>query len=384
MRLNGLVTVTALAMLGAAACDDIRNTPDTAPTVDTMPKRRIDRLFWSGHSLVDRPLPDQFAAIAESLGLPVQWNTQVILGSSIKARSRGTGSWNGYRQGSNRDGSGLDVAAEFLSPRTVKGGPYDALVITEQHTLLGSLAWNDTIGHLKHFHDRAVEGNPYQTTYLYQSWLGIDDRDDPRRWIAYEKAAATAWRCVATRINVSLAGANRQDRIVPIDSGAALATFIEQVAAGQVPGFAGSSRAVVDRLFQDDVHLTPLGSYFVALFVFAELSGKPPTGAWAPAGLTPAEAEAMQVAAWTIHRSLRATPRGQLLNDCRDYIGRPFMGHYLAYLRGKQVREDGRAAAYITWLKHRLIFARTFGRRDARNPLYFDASAGSGQSLSVD
>ncbi|MFM9977743.1 MAG: hypothetical protein ACKVOP_06825, partial [Sphingomonadaceae bacterium] len=298
------------------------------------------------------------------------------------SRSRGTGSWNGYRQGSNRDGSKLDVAAELRTPRTVSGGPYDALIITEQHTLLGSLVWNDTIGHLRHFHDRAIAGNPGQTTYLYQSWLGIDDRDDPQRWIAYEKAAATAWRCVAMRINVSLAAAGRPDRIVPIDAGAALATFVEQAIAGQVTGFVGPPRVVIDRLFQDDVHLTPLGTYFVALFVFAELSGTPPTGAWAPAGLNPAQARALQVAAWAIHRERASAPQSRSLAACRDYVGGPFSQHYLAYLRDKQVREDGRTRAYITWLKHRVALARVFGRRDAGNPLFFDATADSNYSLS--
>jgi len=371
MRRRRLVTGVVLAMVGAA---------DAAAT----PARRFDRVFWSGHSLTDRPLPDQFAAIAASLGRPVQWNMQVIQGSHIKSRSRGTGDWYGYRQGSNRDGSELDVAAELQSPRTVEGGPYDALIITEQHTLLGSLAWNDTIGHLRHFHDRAIAGNAAQTTYLYQSWLGIDDRDDPRSWIAYEKAAAPAWRCVAMRINVSLAAAKRPDRIVPIDTGAALARFVEAAVAGRVAGFAGPPRSIINRLFRDDVHLTPLGSYFVALFVYAELSGAPPTGAWAPTGLTPAEVQGLQVAAWTIHRAPTAAPQSRSAEACRGYVGGPFLQHYLAYLRNKQVRSDGIAKAYTTWLKHRVALARVFGRRDAGNPLVFDASAASDYLLADD
>lgn len=348
------------------------------PAKDPAPQRHVDRLFWSGHSLMDRPLPDYFAAIAASLDQPVQWNMQVIPGSNIKSRSRGTGDWDGYRQGSNRDGSELDVAAELISPRTVAGGPYDALIITEQHTFLGNLIWNDTIGHLRHFHERAIDGNARQTTYLYQSWLGIDDRNDPQRWIAYEKAAAPAWRCLAIRINMALAAEGRPDRIVPIDAGAALATFVEQAVAGQVPGFAGVPRDVIDRLFQDDVHLTPLGSYFIALFVYAELAGTSPKGAWAPAGLNPEKAQSMQAAAWTIHRERASTLQDRSLDACRDYVGGPFLRQYLAYMRDKQVAADGRTRPYLTWLKHRLAFARVFGRQDKGNPLFFESVAASG------
>lgn len=353
-----------------------------ATAMDPGPRRRIERLFWSGHSLIDRPLPDYLAAVAASLDQPVQWNMQVIPGSSIKSRSRGTGGWDGYRQGSNRNGNDLDVAAELASPRTVAGGPYDALIITEQHSLLGNVVWNDTIRHLRHFHDRAIAGSAEQTTYLYQSWLGIDNRDDPGRWIAYETAAATAWCCVATRINVSLAATKRPDRIVPIDAGAALATLVEKAVAGQVPGLAGPPRTVVDKLFQDDVHLTPMGTYFVALFVYAEISRTRPTGAWAPDALSRAEAWELQAAAWTIHRERAGVLQSRSFDACRDYVGGPFLHHYLAYLRDKQVRDEGRIRAYTRWLKHRFAFSRVFSRQDVRNPLVFDAAADSDYWLS--
>lgn len=375
MRRRSFVTGAALAMLSAAGCDGAGGEPRTASAAAAAPARPFERLFWSGHSLTDRPLPDQFAAIAKSLDRPVQWNAQMIHGSNIKTRSQGTGNWSGYRQGANQHGNGLDVAAELLSPRTVTGGPYDALIITEQHTLLGNLVWHDAVRHLRHFHDRAIDGNAGQTTYLYQSWLGIDDRDDPRQWIAYEKAAATAWRCVATRINVSLAAAKRTDRIVALDAGAALATLVERAAAGHVEGLVGQPRVVIEQLFRDDVHLTPLGSYFVALFVYAELSAASPEGAWAPAGVGAAQAQALQAAAWAISADLRRARRTISLEDCHDFVDGPFMRTYLAYLRGKQARSDGVAKAYATWLQHRVAFSRVFSRRDGGNPLVFDAAA---------
>lgn len=64
-------------------------TPESPMTVMTTP--RVERLMISGHSLTDPPLPQQLAAIAASQGRPLQWNMQSIGGSTIAARSRGTG-----------------------------------------------------------------------------------------------------------------------------------------------------------------------------------------------------------------------------------------------------------------------------------------------------
>jgi hypothetical protein len=368
MRRRHFLTGMVMAMVGALG--SAAAVEGAAPT----PARPFTRIFWSGHSLTDQPLPGQFAAIAQSLGRPVQWNAQMIYGSHIKARSRGDSNWDGFRQGQNRSGSGLDVKAELRAPRTVTGGPYDALIITEQHTLLGNLIWNDTIRHLRFFHDRAIDGNPRQTSFLYQSWLGIDDPDDPRQWIAYEKAAAMAWHCVAARINRSLAAEKRPDRIEPLDAGAALAMLVERAMAGKVAGLGGSPRQIVEQFFRDDVHLTPLGNYFVALYVFAELAGAPPTGAWAPPGVAPATAAALQNAAWSI-RNLRArVNRHPSLEACSAAIAGGFSQQYLVYLRGKQARSEGMAKAYLTWARHRIEFGRRFNDRGPGNPLVFDAA----------
>jgi hypothetical protein len=123
----------------------------------------------------------------------VQWNRQYMVGSSIRSRSAGDAPdkpWSGYRGGDNRDASGLDVLQEFKQPRTVSGGLYDTLVITEQHGLLGTLVWNDTVRHLRHYHDRFIDANPKGRTWFYESWLDISDKSDPRAWIAYERMAS--------------------------------------------------------------------------------------------------------------------------------------------------------------------------------------------------
>jgi hypothetical protein len=71
------------------------------------------RIFYSGHSLLDEPLPRDVAAIAAGLGTPLQhWERDTPPGSSMRERVA-AGAW----------------------PREA----VDTLLITEQHTLIGNL-----------------------------------------------------------------------------------------------------------------------------------------------------------------------------------------------------------------------------------------------------
>jgi hypothetical protein len=355
-----------LAALAGMTFTDAQAAPPPAP----------ERVFISGHSLVDQPLPSHLAAIAASLGTPIQWNRQYMVGSSIRARVRGAGSdrmaWDGYRQGYNREGEGLDVRAEFRSPSTVFGGPYDALLITEEHSLVGSLVWNDTVRHLRHYHDRFIDGNPGGRTWFYEPWLGLASKDDPRRWIAYERAASPIWQCVATRINLSLAAEGRSDRIEPLPAGVALAGLIER--ATQAPGVPGISaagvRETVDRLLSDAVHLTPLGVYYVALVSYALMFERPPQGAWAPPGVDPVAARSLQDLAWELTQQERAARRPLSLQACRARLQSSFIADYAAYVRDTSSRQElGRLHAWWRWAKHRLQWHWLLREGRADHPL---------------
>jgi len=298
----------------------------------TASPRAPARVFISGHSLTDNPMPPYLAAIAGSLGQPVQWNRQYIVGSAIKYRTRGrdaeTG-WAGYSMGLNREGQGLDVIDEL------RHRPYDTLLITEQHGVLDSLLWHDTVRHLRHYHDRFIDGNPRGRTFFYEPWLGIDDKGDPRRWIAYERAASPVWQCIVTRINVSLAAEQRSDRIVSLPVGLALAELIERATQGQgVPAVSGATvRETVDRIVFDHVHLTGLGSYYVALVSYAALFDRSPVGAWAPDGVSAPQAASLQRIAWEAVSRLKTQSRPLPLEQCRGYVTGSFADLFYDHMR---------------------------------------------------
>ncbi len=307
------------------------------------------RLFISGHSLTDQPFPDYLAAIARSLGTPVDWGRQYLEGSSILARS-----------------ADLDAVA-----RDLEG--CDALVITEQHSVLGGLIWNDTVRCLRAYHDRFIAANPRGVTHFYEPWLGVSDLTDPRRWIAYERAAAPIWRGVVTRVNLSLEAEGRSDRIVPLPAASALAALVERATSREgVTGLScGSTRETLRRLFSDDVHLTPLGSYFMALVTYGAVLGRSSVGAEAPMAVPVDTARALQQFASEFMAADQDRAASWPIERVRQYLLHDFNGLYWGYVRDVYFRRDrGVVASSLKALRHRIEWHLRFSRQDSSNPLF--------------
>ena len=111
------------------------------------------QLFISGHSLVDQPLPEQHGAIAADGGRTLAWKARNPGGSSILQRG----------------------------PAELPQGTWDALLITEQHAVLASWAWQDTPRQLRRWHDALIARNPDGVTYFFVPWMSMNDPADPTR-----------------------------------------------------------------------------------------------------------------------------------------------------------------------------------------------------------
>lgn len=346
-----------------------------APAITSIPKS----IFISGHSLTDRPIPDYLAHIAKSMGTSLEWNRQYVVGSPIIVRARGrnrdlTG-WAGYRSGFNRDGQGLDVVEELRRPKTIAAGRYDVLLITEQHGLLDSLTWNDTVRYLRHYHDRFIDGNPQGVTYFYESWLSLDDKTDPQRWIAYERDASPIWQCIATRINVSLAAEQRADRIRSLPAGIALAELIDH--ATRSPGLPGITRKTVretvDSLIADQVHPTNLGRYYVALVSYATIYGRSPVGAWRPDDVDATQADSLQRLAWEFVSDYRQHNVPLTLAQCRVRLKESFVDEYAAYVRDTFWKPTmNPLQVWWRWARSQWTWRHMASSESTRNPFYFD------------
>lgn len=283
------------------------------------------RIFFSGHSLLDEPLPRDVAAIASSLGLALaQVDRHTPFGSSIRDRLA-------------------------TGPAALPGAGIDTLVVTEQHTLIGNLVWNDSARQLRRLHDTFIAANPQGRTWLYASWLTVGP--DLARWIAYERAASPVWQCLAARLNVDLAAEGRGDRLRFLPAGALLASLAERAQRGEVPG------VTVAQLFRDDVHLSPLGSYFMSLVVFATLFERSPAGAAAPADVDPAVARTLQDEAWRLVQQERASLAPAPVDAGCGARTRAFVAPYAAYVRDVVDRPRvGPWRAWWLWAKHRTMW----------------------------
>lgn len=316
-------------------------------------------------------MPPYLARIADSLGTPLQWNRQYMVGSAIKHRARGRGNesgWAGYTQGYNRDSNGMNVVDEL------RRQPYDVLLITEQHGLIDSLVWHDTVRHLRHYHELFIAGNPKGRSYFYEPWLGIPGKSEVQRWVAYERTASPLWQCIATRINASLAAEGRSDRIASLPAALALAELVDRATQGVgVEGVSGASVAeTIDRLFVDNVHLRPLAAYYVALVVYAGVFERSPTGAWAPDGVSPAQAASLQRVAGEVMVRYRAENRPLSGAACDATLKGTFLGLYFDHMRDDYWAQQEGGALRTNWrrFKHTLHTRWRLWRRD---PMAWDA-----------
>ncbi len=322
-------------------------------------------VFFSGHSLTDNPMPDDAASIASSMGRQSLWNQQNYIGSPLRLRTRGEWmddpSFAGYRMGKNREGSNMNVVNELRSPQTISGQRYDALVMTERHDLALSLQYEDTVRYARHFHERLIEGNPAATSYLYHSWLGVRDKSNPAAWIAYERSAVPVWQCVASRINTSLALEGRSDRMHYMPSGLALVNLVERATQGYVDGVTGSSTMeTMNRLFQDDVHLTRMGTYYMSLVNYASVFRTSPIGAWAPGELSAQAARSLQEMAWLTVSSYYANPASPSPSACQATMRDSFCQSYFSYTNNPN--------ALGSCVSH-------FSQNSASNPFFFNSAS---------
>ncbi len=353
---------------------------DPAITTSAQTPRAV---FFSGHSLLDAPLQAHFASVAASLGDEVEWNRQNIGGSSIWRRMRGENreseQWRGLREGDNRAGQGLDVVAELRAPATITGRTYDALVITEWHRALDAILWNDTTRYLRRYHELLVQRNAAAVTYFYEPWLDIADKNDPRDWIEYERALSPIWQCVTTRINVSLQHEGRADRVLSLPAGAALAALIERLMASDHPFPPRESlEQRINRVIYDGVHVTPLGSYYMALVTYASLYRRPPASSWHPPEVSSEQAAFLQRVAWDFISKYYDSYAPLSLDQCRERLSAAVLGIYWRYQR-KAVwqREVGALHSYVRMARYYVRSKLALRRRDHNNPFFFDPGSDS-------
>jgi hypothetical protein len=327
------------------------------------------RAFYSGHSLSDG-VPEVVEQIARSLGHRLSFEVQSQGYSLLRQRTKGENAsasdWPGYRAGHNRRGTGLNVAEELRRPqRLPRGETYDALVVTERHDLPAIARKEQTAFYLADMAKHLMAGNPDAEVLLYHTWLHID-LDAPWPWIDYERAVSAMWECVASRANLDLPKRGDNPRVRVLPGGSALAELAAALWDGKVPGIAATApSARVRLLFSDNVHMSDIGRYYVALVHYAVLFGRSPEGAFVPKFMALASGRYMQTLAWQFASTYGQRANAAATRDmatCRTVIQEEICPASVAFRQGTRV-------PLVATLKRQLdtyFCRREYG--DAENP----------------
>lgn len=295
-----------------------------------------DHILVSGHSLTDQPYPDHLKGIARQEGISVSLSLENVTGSSIQQRT----------------GGGLVRLTDE---------PYNVLIITEQHRVLDALMWGETVRYLYGYHHAFTAANPAGTTYFYTPWISLSSLADPHPWIEYERLALPVWRCVVNRVNDKIGGAGRKNHIRFIPTSLALAELVARLASD--PAFSGfEDWNAADRLkaiFSDEVHLTELGSYYVAAVSFAAIYGADIRQQRPPALLDARQADALRLFAADFMQGYQATKMNEV-GDCEAPVSLAFASHYANYVARAYPREGSYLTTQLLRVRNIVRFAWRF------------------------
>jgi hypothetical protein len=303
--------------------------------------------FISGHSLTDNPYADYLVQITNSFGVKSEYNQQIIIGSPIRVRTRGNDpkskDFPGYQLGKNREGSGMDVRKELRSHNTIQSQQYDYLIITERHDLASIVVWEGTDRYLRHYRDQFMMKNDGRV-YFFVPWLGRKNLKDINAWIAYEESAVKAWECVVSKVNHDLVLEQSPPMyIIPVN--VALVELVKRLLSGSFADELGN-RSDFDHLtllFSDDVHLTKLGVYYIALVTYAAIFDSSPEGAWSPKEISRKKAVYLQKVAWEFASKKATSIPGLDLKRCGALFADFFCNVYLDYVEEIQHKQSCRS-----------------------------------------
>ena len=236
----------------SAAGDDVpavdtgSTTPPTPPTPPGA--RSTANVFFLGHSLLGWDAPTMLAQFAESNALTYRYDAAIGIGANL--------SW----QWEHPD------RAQGENPRTaLSAQPYDVLVLTEAIPISNQVQGANSVQNALNFAELALGQNPNVQVYLYETW----EHRENSGWREGIREMRTFYDQIVDGVNARFGG--RDMLLIP--GGQAMGALVDAIRAGEVPGVS-DERA----LFVDDIHLTPLGWYFIACVKYAAIFQRSPVG----------------------------------------------------------------------------------------------------------
>ena len=252
--------------------------------------------YHLGHSLVGRDMPAMLAQLTAGHSYHSQLGWGASLGDHWKEAVNGFVEENAH-------------AAHRPAREALESGSYDAVIFTEMVELRDAIRYHDSAARLADWTRLARKSRPDVRLYLYETWHRLND---PAGWLQrIDTDLATLWEAQVLRPAMALPDVGT---IYVIPAGQVMAAAVRAAEAGQLPGIA--DRAA---FFTDDIHLSDLGNWLVAMTHYATLYHRSPVGLpgqlsradgslAAPPG--PEAARAMQELVWTTVTGYRASGVG--------------------------------------------------------------------------
>ncbi|WP_370401075.1 hypothetical protein [Sulfitobacter sp. JB4-11] len=216
-----------------------------------------------GHSLFGKDGPNMLQEALRAGTGAGEVRAQIINGAPLK-----------YNWDNSDTAEGVDARA------VLPAGGVDHLILTEAVPLLNHTTWSDTEVYAQAFFGLAAAANPRVQVYVQETWHSL--RSGTGAEVEFDDGADVPWRdrlaadlAVWEGIVAAVAAGNAYPdaSITLIPAGQAMALLHDEIAADRVPGLAD-----ITPLFSDDIHLSHMGHYFVAMVQYAVITGQNPLG----------------------------------------------------------------------------------------------------------
>ena len=249
------------------------------------------KVFFFGHSLVGHDMPQMIGAFARARGKGYAVNGQVGFGTPLLSHWR----WEGaFDSGFVPVGFSAELPSSLLfdmeGKAALRTGSYDVIVLTESNGFVSGSPgdWSDFCDPDNEFGGCSIEmatnlvrlarmHNGSVRPLLYANWKGFNETGGTvDGWLADIANNRGWWENVADQVEAALAREGVRGppvRVIPVAT--ILARIVEQARDGEL---AALGLADHTPLFSDEVHLTSLGFYVVALAHYAAIYRDSPIG----------------------------------------------------------------------------------------------------------
>lgn len=252
-----------------------------------------------GHSLINHTIPWMLERIAEDKGKPIDAFEQIINGSPLG------NNWKNHQHAEVADNGDYGDLHEALATRKPAFGH---VILTERVAIAECIQWEDTLGYLVKWRNRALQYNPGAQVYFYSTWVGFKEGEwwpdipDEATWRKRTLADGKLFEETAAQAGADpRSGKGKPIRIVP--GHRAMVLLFDELHAGKLPWLGKNIRSV----FVDGIHLNETGHYYIACVMYASVFNESPEGASGKirgrygdhlTDLSPDQTRALQRLAW--------------------------------------------------------------------------------------